>query len=100
MDYKAAANGGTKMTWDKLPDWSGVWTHAGGFAVDPSMPRDQIQNMLTPKFKAEYLAKLDRVNKGVEWDPLSNCLPAGYPRWLWEPFLRENVLRPEETWLV
>ena len=100
MADKAAAKGGTKMTWDKLPDWSGVWTHTSGFAVDPSLPRDKIADMLTPEYKAKYLKKLDQVAKGVEWDPLSNCLPAGFPRWIWEPFLREQVLRPEQSWLI
>ena len=96
----AAAKGGTKKTFAQLPDWTGVWTHASGFAVDPSMPRDKIPDMLTPAYKAKFLKRLADVAKGVEFDPLSLCLPAGYPRWLLEPFLREYVLRPEEAWLI
>lgn len=97
---KAAAKGGTKKTFAQLPDWTGVWTHTSGFAVDPSMPRDKIADMLTPPYRKKYLDKLAAVAKGVEFDPLSLCLPAGYPRWLLEPFLREWVLRPEEAWLI
>ena len=100
QDLLAEAKGGTKMTFDKLPDWSGVWTHTSGFAVDPSMPRDKIADMLTPEYKARYLKKLADVAKGNEWDPLSYCLPAGYPRWHLEPFLREQILRPEQTWML
>ena len=100
QDYLKDAKGGTKKTFALLPDWSGVWTHAGGFALDPSLSRDKIPDMLTPKYKAEYLAKIDRVAKDVEWDPLSACLPAGYPRWVLEPFLREYILRPDTTFLV
>ena len=44
--------------------------------------------------------KLDAVNKGIEFDPLSNCEPAGMPRWMVEPFLREWVVTPQETYLV
>src|SRR4051812_11376014 len=42
QDYLKDAKGGTKKTFAQLPDWSGIWTHAGGFALDPSMPRDKI----------------------------------------------------------
>ena len=100
QDYLKDAKGGTKHTFAQLPDWSGVWTHSGGFALDPSMPRDKIPDMLTPEYKARYLKKIEDVAKGIEWDPLSYCLPAGYPRWLLEPFLRENILRPEQAWLL
>src|SRR3954470_12602716 len=55
QDYLKDAKGGTKKTFATLPDWSGVWTHSGGFALAPSMPRDQIPNMLTPEYKARYL---------------------------------------------
>ena len=48
----------------------------------------------------KHKEKLERVAKGVEWDPISNCIPPGYPRWLTEPFLREFVLRPDQTLLI
>ena len=53
---------------------------------------------LTPAYDAKYRTKLANVAKGVEWDPLSSCLPAGFPRWLTEPFLREIIVTPKETW--
>src|SRR5436853_292420 len=38
---------------------------------------------------------------GIEYDEnLSTCGPPGYPRWLVIPFLREFIVRPEETWLT
>ena len=30
----------------------------------------------------------------------SNCAPPGHPRWLTEPFLREFVPTPDQTWLI
>ncbi len=96
----AAAHGGTKMTWRKLPDWTGLWTHDNGFNFDPNQKGLYATADLTPKYEQLYRQKLDNVKKGIEWDPLSSCLPAGYPRWLLEPFLREYILRPEEAWLV
>jgi hypothetical protein len=40
------------------------------------------------------------VKHGIEWDPISTCSPPGMPRWLTEPFLREFVVTPDQTWLI
>jgi hypothetical protein len=87
-----------------LPDWSGIWTGGpGGIKFDPAQPGfpgagGKTTAALTPAYDARYRAKLANVAKGVEWDPLSSCLPAGFPRWLTEPFLREIIVTPKETW--
>src|SRR5215469_4823492 len=96
---KRQAKGGMKVTWDKLPDWTGIWTRATTpFKFDPAQPSpQQTTAQLTPEFARLHKEKLERVAKGIEWDPISNCIPPGYPRWLTEPFLREFVLRPEQT---
>ncbi len=44
--------------------------------------------------------KLDKIGRGIEFDPLSNCEPAGMPRWLVEPFLKEFVVTPAQTYLI
>ena len=41
-----------------------------------------------------------QIAAGNEWDQLSDCLPAGYPRWYTEPFLREFIVTPDETWWI
>jgi hypothetical protein len=100
---KRAAKGGAKIAFDKLPDWTGVWTRTrgAGLKFDPAQPSlQQTTAQLTPEFAQKHKEKLDRVAKGIEWDPISNCIPPGYPRWLTEPFLREFVLRPEQTLLI
>ena len=40
------------------------------------------------------------MKRGIEWDPISTCAPPGHPRWLTEPFLREFVATPDQTWLI
>ena len=55
---------------------------------------------LTPEYEKRLLDKLDRIERGVEFDPLSNCAPPGHPRWLTEPFLREFVPTPDQTYLI
>ena len=44
-------------------------------------------------------AVVDRKN-GIEYDPLSQCIPPGYPRWLDMPFLREFIVTPEMTTMI
>jgi hypothetical protein len=94
-----------KTTKAPLPDWSGIWTRGpGGLKFDPDQPGapgdGKITASLTPEYDAKYRKKLADVAKGIEWDQLSYCLPAGFPRWLTEPFLREFIVTPKETWWV
>ena len=90
LDLKQKARGGTRMTWDKLPDWTGIWTHDGGTRFDPKIPNyAPTSAKLTPEYRAKFEKKLADQKQGVEWDHLSYCLPAGFPRWITEPFLRE-----------
>jgi len=101
LELKQKARGGTKLTWDKLPDWTGIWTRQGGTRFDPKVPNyDPTTAKLTPEYKAKFEKKIADHNKGIEWDSLSYCLPAGFPRWLTEPFLREFIVRPEEVWWI
>ena len=101
LELKQKARGGTKMTWDKLPDWTGVWTHDGGTRFDPKIPNyAPTSAKLTPEYRAKFEKKLADQKQGVEWDHLSYCLPAGFPRWITEPFLREFIVRPEEVWWI
>jgi hypothetical protein len=112
LEMKAAAHGGTEYTrasYDKMPDWSGLWERdlSGGLKFDPKQrgngfnkPLGPITAELTPRYQAAYEEKLRQVAAGNEWDQLSDCLPAGYPRWLTEPFLREFIVTPSETWWI
>lgn len=104
----AAAHGGTRLHWSRLPDWSGVYVrNAGGRvpAFDESAPDGEIKGYpaltapLTPRYLAAYLKKIANIKAGKEWDRVGWCLPAGYPRWLAEPWKREFIITPDETWL-
>jgi hypothetical protein len=90
-----------------VPDWSGLWTRTNspaGFSFDPKQPppveAGHVTAELTPKYQALYEQKLRDVAAGKEYDPLSDCLPSGFPRWLTEPFLREAIVTPRETWWI
>jgi hypothetical protein len=112
LQAKAAAHGGThysKATYGRMPDWSGLWSRdlSHGFQFDSkqtgngfNVPLGPITAALTPRYQAAYEEKLRQVAAGNEWDQLSDCLPSGYPRWLAEPFLREFIVTPSETWWI
>ena len=106
LQMKAKVHGGTRYTrktyW-QMPDWSGVWNHVDGYAwdhnVDQNAKRDTepfikkifehcssfpcegwVTATLTPKYALRYREKLAAGVHGVQWDPLSQCLPGGFPR--------------------
>lgn len=56
---------------------------------------------LTPQYALRFREKLAAVTKDIEWDPLSDCLPPGFPRGaLLDPFGRELIVTPKETWMT
>ena len=97
---KARANGGTPLSLDDMPDWTGLWVRTGRPFFDPDQPADVLT---TAKLKPEPLADLARRRElsaqGIEYDPISDCSPPGYPRWLAIPFLREFIVTPTQTLL-
>ena len=100
---KQEAGGGKRLAWTNLPDWSGVYTRApvAGFAFDPDQaPGGLPTAKLTPEYQAKLLKRVEAVKQGIEWDPISTCAPPGHPRWLTEPFLREFIVTPDQTWLI
>ena len=102
LALKQEARGGRRLTPLTTPDWSGVYTRArGGITFDPDQPRGGPPTAkLTPEFQAKLAERIEMVSKGNEWDPISTCAPPGHPRWLTEPFLRDFVVTPDQTYLI
>ncbi len=96
------AKGGQRLTATNIPDWTGVYTRAPvpGFTFDPDQGSGLPTAKLTPEYRAKLMKRLDDFKKGIEWDPISACAPPGHPRWLTEPFLREFIVTPDQTWLI
>jgi len=97
------AKGGQRLSPAALPDWSGIYTRVivPGFPFDPDQPPGGLPPAkLTPEYHSRMLKRIEDVKKGIEWDPISTCSPPGHPRWLTEPFLREFIVTPDQTWLV
>jgi hypothetical protein len=101
--FKSEAGGGRMLDWRSVPDWTGIWTReASPFLWDPDQasPTALPTAKLTPEHRRLLEEKLEKVGRGIEFDPLSNCEPAGMPRWIAEPFLKEFVVTPAQTWLI
>lgn len=97
------AKGGQHLSWSNLPDWSGVYSRPAknNFTFDPDQPEGGLPTAkLTPEYQAKMMKRIDDLKRGIEWDPISACQPPGHPRWLTEPFLREFIVTPDQTWLI
>jgi len=97
------AKGGKRLAPADIPDWTGVYTRAPvpGFTFDPAQPPDGLPTAkLTPEFRSKMIKRIEDAKRGIEWDPISTCSPPGHPRWLTEPFLREFIVTPNQTWLI
>jgi hypothetical protein len=97
---KTKAGGGAPLSLDDMPDWTGFWQRVGPPLFDPDQKRGELT---TAKLKPDVLADLQHRQelsaRGIEYDPLSNCSPPGFPRWLAIPFLREFIVTPGQTYL-
>ena len=97
---KTAAKGGQQRPpFAQLPDWSGLWTAAGGTTFFGGGPTG-ISPKVTPPAAEALKRGAANEAQNISYDEnLSECGPPGYPRWLIVPFLREFIVRPEQTWL-
>ncbi len=100
---QSEAGGGRPLSPATMPDWSGLWTRdlSRGITFDPNQQRGELPTArLTPEFHAAMIAKIERAQQGLEYDPISDCSPPGHPRWLTIPFLREFAVTPGTTYLM
>ena len=88
--------GGTRHTYATVPKWEGLWSAAGNTSTAMFLKGTEIvPGILTPAYEAAF--KMRR-SLGAEYDRLTRCEPAGYPRWLLEPYVREFVNTPTQSW--
>ena len=105
---KKQAGGGKRLAWAQMGepafDWSGIYTRSKvSLHYDPDLAPESgpVSAKLTPAGQAVVKAKADQLARtGGEYDPLSDCRPPGVPRWFTEPFLKEYVVTPNQTWLM
>ncbi len=94
------AGEGEALSRDSVPDWSGVYSRAA-ITFDADQPEGVLTSAnLTPEYHEMLVEKVELRAQGIEFDPISECGPPGYPRWITEPFLREFSIAPHQTWLI
>jgi hypothetical protein len=99
-DLESRANGGQPLPPDDMPDWGGFWQRIGRPFFDPDQPADVLTTAsLTPAAAAELERRRAQSKDGIEYDPISDCSPPGFPRWLVIPFLRELIVTPGTTYM-
>jgi hypothetical protein len=95
------ADGGTPLSLTDMPDWSGLWTRTGNPFFDPEQDFSELTTAkLRPNVLAELQQRRELAAQGIEYDPISDCSPPGFPRWLAIPFLREFIITPTQLWLT
>lgn len=100
LSLKAAASREQPSARPSAPDWSGLWASANSGSLFRA-GASGVAPQLTPVAAAKLREGAERSAKGLGYDEnLSQCGPAGHPRWLQEPFLREFVVTPNQTWLI
>jgi hypothetical protein len=108
------AHGGTQHTMETIPQWNGLWTSGGNtmtqlfLDIDPDEPAWRTpdapikEGVLTPPYEEHFRARRAEVAEYGEqrFDRLTRCEYAGVPRWLWEPYVKEFVNLPHQTWMM
>ncbi|MGB7215706.1 MAG: amidohydrolase family protein [Gammaproteobacteria bacterium] len=99
-----------EMTWNSLPDWSGVWAMEGPTIFDRATQEGQ-GGSVTPgvrerppyneEWEAKYQRNLALRDENRLPDPITNCgLPVGFPRIMNMPDVYEFAVTPEQVWII
>jgi hypothetical protein len=106
-------HGGTRHTRESVPNWEGLWSPAGN-TITGQATHAFLNNapaalagggevktgILSSAYEAAFRKRRENMLQFNEqpYDRLTTCEPAGYPRWLLEPYVREFVNTPGQSW--
>jgi len=112
---KRQAGGGTHHTYESVPKWEGLWQAGynnialrGGVSpffegpIPPGLSAGGTvsEGVLSPEYQAAFEQRRENMLKYNEqpYDRLSTCEAVGPARWLLEPYVREFVNTPTQSW--
>ncbi|MBF9033189.1 hypothetical protein HKCCE2091_02975 [Rhodobacterales bacterium HKCCE2091] len=109
-------DGGTEHTYETVPTWEGLWEAGPNnvalrgpnsvFFEEGTQPRGLAaggtirEGVLSEEYHAAFVQRREAMEEFNEqpYDRLTTCEPAGMPRWLLEPYVREWVNTPDQAW--
>jgi hypothetical protein len=107
------AGGGTAHTMETIPVWDGLWSSGNNtmpsiFLVDGTLavawsPGAVVkEGVLTPAYERHFKERRAEIEEygAQRYDRLTNCEYPGVPRWLWEPYIKEFVNLPYQSWMM
>ena len=107
------ANGGTQHTMATIPVWDGLWSagynsmpsiflEEGSMAIAMRPGGSVKEGVLTPEYEEHFRAPRAEIDENGSqlYDRLTNCEYPGMPRWLWEPYVKEFVNLPHQSWMM
>jgi hypothetical protein len=107
------ANGGTEHTMATIPVWDGLWGSGnntmpaiflenGSLATAWSPGAKIKEGVLTPAYEQHFRERRAEIEQYGQqrYDRLTNCEYPGVPRWLWEPYIKEFVNTPKQSWML
>jgi len=103
------AKGGTKHTMATIPVWDGLWVPNGdtvtALFLEGGTRREGgtvKKGVLTPAYEAQFEARRKEIVDygGQRYDRLTNCEYPGVPRWLREPYMKEFVNTPTQSFML
>ena len=106
------ADGGTQHTMETIPQWSGLWETDGNNNNDifleeytderiGSTVRGTVRSgVLTLPYEEAFRERRRQAEETGQqyYDRLTHCEPPGYPRHLREPYVREFINLPHQSW--
>jgi hypothetical protein len=112
---KRLHKGGTQHTWESVPKWEGIWQagwnsiafrggvspfFVGQIPAGLTAGGEVAKGILSPAYEAAFVQRREGMKKFNQqpYDRLTTCEPAGMPRWLLEPYAREFVNTPSQSW--
>jgi len=99
---KERAGGGTRHTLQSIPQWSGLWDRGENTVGEIFRDEDDnvLEGVLTPAYEAQHKERRREIEETgrQQYDRLTHCELPGYPRNLREPYTREFVNLPHQSW--
>ncbi|WP_428101408.1 hypothetical protein [Candidatus Rariloculus sp.] len=103
------AGSGTEHTMATIPVWGGLWSSGNNTMADIFLEGGSRRSggaikdgVLTPPYEEHFKARRAEMEEYGQqrFDRLTRCEHAGVPRWLWEPYIKEFVNMPQQSWFM